>query len=219
MRHGDPIEIYVKKKVKLRIVILSVLLVVLLAFGVYYFSRTTPITNYPSSGTDIIAFGDSLVEGVGSTNGNDFVSRLSQKVGQPIINLGHAGDTTADGIVRINELDNYDPKIVLLLLGGNDHLKKIPISETHKNLALLIENIQARGAIVLLLGVRGGLFNDRFDTEFENLRDTYRTAFVPDVLEGLFGNSQYMSDTVHPNDIGYGIITNRVYPVLIEVLK
>lgn len=206
---------------KLRTIILAVLLVIFIALGIYYFSRNETITNYPSKGTDIIAFGDSLVEGVGSTAGNDFVSLLSDKIGQPIVNFGHAGDTTADGIARarIGQLDNYNPKVVLLLLGGNDHLKKIPVTDTFKNLAVLIENIQAHGAVVLLLGVRGGLFNDRFDTEFESLRDTYNTAFVSDVLEGLFGNMQYMSDTVHPNDIGYRMIADRIYPVLIGVLK
>ncbi len=192
---------------------------VFVALGIYYFSRTAPVTNYPSNGTDIIAFGDSLVEGVGSTNGNDFVSLLSKKIGQPIINLGHAGDTTADGIARLSELDNYNPKVVLLLLGGNDHLKKIPVTDTHKNLSVIIQNIQARGAVVLLLGVRGGLFNDRFDTEFEDLRDIYHTAFVPDVLDGLFGNMQYMSDAIHPNDTGHEMIAERVYPVLMEVIK
>lgn len=187
--------------------------------GTFYFSRSAPITNYPSKGADIIAFGDSLVEGVGSTPGNDFVSLLSRKIGEPIVNLGHAGDTTADGIARIGELDDYDPKVVLLLLGGNDHLKKIPVADTHKNLAILIQNIHARGAVVLLLGVRGGLFNDRFDTEFEDLRDTYHTAYVPDVLDGLFGNAQYMSDPIHPNDSGYGMIAERIYPVLMSISK
>ncbi len=204
---------------KLRTIIFSILLVVLVAFGIYYFSRNDTIANYPSKGADIIAFGDSLVEGLGSTSGNDFVSRLSQKIGQPIINLGRAGDTTVDGLARINQLDEYNPKVVLLLLGGNDHLRKIPIEDTFRNLATLIENIHARGAVVILLGVRGGLFNDKFDTEFENLRVTYHTAFVPDVLGGLFGNDKYMSDTIHPNDIGYGMIAERIYPVLIGVIK
>lgn len=204
---------------RLRTIILAGLLVIFVALGFYYFMRDEKtIINYPSSGTDIIAFGDSLVEGLGSTNGNDFVSRLSQKIVQPIINLGHAGDTTADGLARISQLDEYNPKVVLLLLGGNDHLRKMPIEDTFKNLATLIENIEARGAVVLLLGVRGGLFNDKFDTEFENLRDTYHTAFVTDVLGGLFGNDKYMSDTIHPNDIGYGMIAERIYPVLIGVI-
>ena len=147
------------------------------------------------------------------------MSLLSQKIEQPIVNLGRAGDTTLDGLARIGQLDEYSPKVVLLLLGGNDHLKKIPISETFKNLAALIESLHARGAVVILLGVRGGLFNDRFDTEFEILRDTYHTAFVPDVLDGLFGNDKYMSDTIHPNDIGYKMIADRIYPVLMCVIK
>ena len=205
---------------RLRTVILAILIIFLTAIGIYYFARNeNTITNYPSSGTDIIAFGDSLVEGLGSTSGNDFVSLLSRKIGEPIVNLGNAGDTTADGLARISQLDEYNPKVVLLLLGGNDHLKKIPVVDTFKNLATLIENIHARGAVVLLLGVRGGLFNDKFDTEFEILQENYNTAFVPDVLGGLFGNDKYMSDTIHPNDIGYGMIADRIYPVLIEVLK
>ena len=204
---------------KYRILPFGILVAVLVTLSVFYFLRSEPISNYPSQGTDIIAFGDSLVEGAGSTDGNDFVSVLSRKIGRPIINLGHAGDTTADGIARINQLDTYNPQVVLLLLGGNDYLKKIPVPDTRKNLATLIQNIHARGAIVLLLGVRGGLLMDHFDTEFENVRDTYHTAFVSNVLEGLWGNMQYMSDTLHPNNIGHEIIAERIYPVLVEMIK
>ena len=192
----------------------------IVGYGSYYlFHASKAVTNYPSKGTDIIAFGDSLVEGYGSTSGHDFVSLLSLKIGQPIINLGHSGDTTADGVARINELDKYSPKIVLLLFGGNDRLKNIPTTETHKNLVTLIENIQSRGAIVLLLGIRGGLLSDSLSSEFKDLKDIYNTAFVSDVLDGLFGNDKYMFDQVHPNDEGYQKITDRIYPVLIKLIK
>lgn len=202
--------------------ILCALLILGAGIVIYRLTRfrgVAPIKNYPSLGTDIVAFGDSLVEGVGSTNGNDFVSLLSAKIGEPIINLGHSGDTTQDGISRTNELNNYNPKVVLLLLGGNDHLKQIPVTDTHKNLATLISDFQNRGAIVLLLGVRGGLFNDRFGVEFEDLSTTYHTAFVPDVLSGLFGRPDFMSDAVHPNNVGYARIAERIYPVLAPLLK
>src|SRR3989338_1957466 len=106
----------------------------LLIGAVWYFflysAREVSITNYPSSGTDIIAFGDSLVVGAGATSGNDFVSLLSQKIGQRIINLGVSGDTTANGLARVSEFDQYHPKVVLVLLGGNDHLRKVPIETT-----------------------------------------------------------------------------------------
>lgn len=187
----------------------------------YYFWPKEPvrITNYPSQGTDIVAFGDSLVVGDGSDQGDDFVSLLSQDIGEPIINLGVDGETTAQGLARISALDAYHPKIVLLLLGGNDALQKVSIDETFQNLSEIIQNIQHRGAIVLLLGVQGGLLSDPYASRFQKLAQEYGTAYVSNVLSGLFGNPQYMSDEVHPNDAGYAIIAKRVEPVLQELLQ
>lgn len=192
----------------------------LLVFFVYTFFKEDKIKNYPSTGTDIIAFGDSLIEGVGaSSEENNFISILSKKIGRPIVNLGVSGNTTADGLSRLNELDKYKPKVVVLLLGGNDHLKKVPIEETFTNLGKIIEDIQSRGAVVLLLGVRGSLLSDKFKSEFEEIKDKYETAHVPDVLSGLFADSRYMADAVHPNDAGYIKIADRVYPVLSKILR
>jgi len=201
----------------------KVFLIALLCIGIaiYFFSKSEgAITNYPSSGTDIIAFGDSLVEGVGaSTESRNFVSRLSVMIGRPIINLGVSGNTTEDGLKRLSQLDNYKPKVVLLLLGGNDHLRKVPTGTIFANLGKLIEEIHKRGAVVVLLGVRGNILIDRFDSEFEELRDKYHTAYVEDVLQGLFGIPQYMADSIHPNDLGYEKIAERIEPVLKKVIK
>ena len=157
--------------------------------------------------------------GTGATDGRDFVLLLSGAIGQPVINLGVPGDTTADGLARIGELDAYKPKVVLLLLGGNDYLKRIPQEQTFANLAAIIKDIQSRGAIVLLLGVRGGLFGDYFSSGFEDLRSAYHTAYVPDVMDGLLGDKQYMSDQIHPNDAGYAAIADRITPVLKKLLR
>ncbi|MEK7106950.1 MAG: GDSL-type esterase/lipase family protein, partial [Patescibacteria group bacterium] len=144
---------------------------------------------------------------------------LSKGIGREIVNLGVPGNTTADGLARINELDRYRPKVVLLLLGGNDHLKKLPIETTFGNLGKIIEDIHSRGAVVLLLGVKGNLFGDKFEPEFENLRDKYKTAYVSNVLDGLFRNPKLMEDSIHPNDAGNKIIAERIYPVLVPLLK
>jgi len=199
--------------------LIIILIIVAAVSTVIYFFPKNKIANYPSDGNDIIAYGDSLVQGVGSTNFGDFVSLLSKKIGKPIINLGHSGDTTADGLARIDELDKYKPKVVLLLLGGNDYLKKIPQNETENNLIKMIKNIQARGAIVLLLGVRGGLLNDRFESMYSDLSNKYDTAYVSDILKGLVFDTKYMSDAIHPNNTGYNLIAEKVYPSLIKLLK
>lgn len=201
-------------------IILTLIALFLGAVAYVFWGRAPHVTNYPSKGTDIIAFGDSLVFGTGASSPeNNFVSLLSQKIGKPIVNLGIAGDTTAMGFARIRQLDQYRPKVVLLLLGGNDHLRKVPIETTEANLSKLIQEIQRRGAVVLLLGVRGNAlgFNDPFQPMFERLSEKYHTAYVSDVLSGLFGKSEYMSDAVHPNDAGYAKIAERVYPVLEKV--
>jgi lysophospholipase L1-like esterase len=71
----------------------------------------------------------------------------------------------------------------------------------------------------LLLGVRGGLLKDNFDEDFEILASKYNTAFVSNVLSGLILDKRYMSDEIHPNDMGYEKIAERVYPVLKEIQK
>src|SRR3989344_2237176 len=127
--------------------VIALFAAVLVGLGVYwYFFGVREVRNYPSSGTDIIAFGDSLVAGVGASPGRDFVSLLSQKIGQPIISLGVSGDTTASALARVGELDAYRPKVVIVLFGGNDYLQRVPPAQTFDNLTEIVENVQARCA-------------------------------------------------------------------------
>jgi len=196
--------------------------VIIIAFVwiIFSFLGKEKYTNYPSNGTDIIAFGDSLIEGVGASSSNtNFVSLLSKKIGKPIINLGVSGNTTQDGLDRIKELDKYKPKVVIILFGGNDYLRKVPKETTFKNLSKIIEDIHRRGATVLLLGVRGGILKDNFNTSFNDLHEKYNTAFVSNVLSGLITNTEYMADKIHPNDKGYVIIAEKVHPVLNDIIK
>lgn len=185
----------------------------------YFFAGTYKIKNYPSSGETIIAFGDSLVEGVGATEGNDFVSLLSKRIDTPIINLGHPGDTTAEALLRINEVLSRNPKIVMVLLGGNDFLRRVSKAEMLSNLEHIITTIQNAGAIVILLGVRGGLITDNYESDLKSLAKKTGSAYAPNVLKGLIGNPKYMSDSIHPNDVGYAIIAEHIYPILLKVLK
>lgn len=194
--------------------------VLLLIFSYFVFAREDKIKNYPSQGRDIVAFGDSLIYGVGaSSSETNFISLLSKKINKSIINLGVSGNTTSQGLSRIDELDRYNPKVVILLLGGNDYLQKVPIDTTFSNLEKIINSIQSRGSTVLLLGVRGGLITDKFEDRFEDLAEKTGSAYVPDVLDGLFGNSKFMSDSVHPNDLGYSKIYAKVYPELSKLIK
>lgn len=175
---------------------------------------------YPRSGEHIIAFGDSLVEGAGASPGNDFVSLLSQRLGVPIVNAGRSGDTTASALLRFeSDVLSQNPKIVILLLGGNDAIRRIPPGETMQNLGMMIDWIHRRGAAALLVGVRGGLFIDDFKKGFRNLEKKKGVFYVPDVIDDVFGHPDFMYDGIHPNDAGYAIMADRIEPVLREMLK
>lgn len=197
-------------------VIVVVIVGILLAGTVFLFTRKEKHMK-PES---IVAFGDSLMYGIGSTKGNDFVTLLSEKIGMPIVNMGIPGDTTADGVRRVDEALTIKPGVVILLLGGNDALQNVSTTETFNNLRILIEKFESEGAKVLLLGVRGrGVVQDPYKTFFEELAKEKGVALVPNVLSGLLGDSKYMSDAVHPNDEGYAKIAEKVLPHLIKLLQ
>jgi acyl-CoA thioesterase I len=202
-------------KITWTVIIVGLALVVFFVFK----SGQGPITNINSTGSTIIAFGDSLVRGVGSTPDNDFVSLLSKKTGEPIINLGVSGDTTQSALARIDMLWQHQPKIVIVLLGGNDYLRRVPIEETFQNLNAIIDAIHARGSAVLLLGVRGGLLRDTYNDRFEEFARAKKVGFVPNVLDDIIGDKTLMSDTIHPNDTGYKKIADKVSPVLEKMLE
>ncbi len=185
----------------------------------FLFGSSPEIVNYPPKDDTIAAFGDSLVSGVGSTKENDFVSLLSQKLETPILNLGVSGNTTSQGLARIQKVIAEDPGTVILLLGGNDYLQKIPREQTFGNLRTIITELQKQGAMVVLLGVRGGVLRDSYENEFELLAEETGSLYVSDVLGGLIGNMTYMSDAIHPNDKGYAYIAERVFEVLKDYRK
>lgn len=198
------------------LIILCVLLLCILAY--FLLRDNTRIINYPPKEGPIVAFGDSLVRGVGSPETEGFMLTLSSKIGESIINKGVPGNTTTDGLARIDTVLESNPRIVLVLLGGNDRLRQIPTEQTLTNVRLIISKIQESGAVVVLLGVRGNLLTGRFDEELEKLAHEMGTVFVPNVLDGIFGNQQLMFDSVHPNRDGYMLIAEKVYKEIASVL-
>ena len=190
---------------------LSIVSVVLLYL---FFRGTDTITNYPPKNETIVAFGDSLVYGYGATTGNDFVSVLGRKIGRPIINLGVSGNTTADGVVRMEEVYAHAPGIVLLLLGGNDTLRRVPVSTTEANMRTLIQGFIEAGSVVVCIGVRGRVFNSDREAMYERVAKEYGAVYVPDILDGVLLKPERMFDGIHPNDVGYALIADRLYDVL-----
>lgn len=186
----------------------------------WYFLRDWPIKNYPSTKSGpVLMFGDSLVEGVGATAGNTLPEQLGKSIGISILNYGVSGDTTRDGLARLGPALKENPKVAIILLGGNDFLKKIPREETFQNLEKIVVAFQAQGSITVVVGVRSGIVSGGADEEYEALAKKTGSIYVSDVLSGVFAHSDLMSDTLHPNDRGYQQIAERLTPLLSKYLK
>lgn len=187
---------------------------------VWYFFSDTPIKNYPSTSTGpVLMFGDSLVEGVGASVGQTLPDQLGRLLKVPVLNYGVSGDTTRDALLRLNQAVTEKPKVAIILLGGNDFLKKIPRAETFANLEKIVSAFQAQGAIVAVLGVRSGIVSGGADAEYEDVAKRTGSIYMSDVLSGLFGHPDLMSDALHPNDRGYAMIATRLAPILAKRLK
>lgn len=201
------------------LVILGVILVGVLIY--WFFGRNdTHIKNFPAKKSGpVVLFGDSLAEGVGSTQKGDMASLLTVALNEPVLNYGMAGDTTALGLSRLDQVLTSNPRLVIVLLGGNDFLQKIDRATTARNLESIITQLQDQGAIVLLLGVRSGIVGGGADKLYEDLAERTGSAYEEDVLKGVFGNPSLMSDAIHPNDAGYAKIVDRLLPLVKKLLQ
>jgi len=199
--------------------LLSVCLV-LVCFNSCGGDRFDSIRNLRSAGESIVCFGDSLTEGVGAGSGEDYPSELSRRLVFPVINAGRRGDTTAQALERLGDaVLSKNPRLVIILLGGNDFLRQVPPQETRKNLQEIIRRIQETGAMVTIAGLRLGLFTDEYSSLFEEVARQTGTLYVPQVLKGVLNDAALRSDPIHPNGAGYRLIAERIAEKITPLLR
>jgi lysophospholipase L1-like esterase len=174
----------------------------------------------PTAGDRVIAFGDSLIQGVGASPGRDLVSVLSRRLNVPIVNAGQSGDTTRAALARLDRaVLSRRPRVVLVLIGGNDILRRVPRQEMFENLETIVSRIRARGAAVVLASVEIGFFTRSDSVAYDALAARTSAALVPDILGGVWGRRNLMSDGIHPNDRGYEVMADRIEPVLRDLVR
>jgi len=185
------------------------------AVGVWALRSSEPTAARPTSGQGIVAFGDSLIEGRGAPPGEDAVSVLARRLNVRITNAGHSGDTTGAALARLDDdVISFNPRVVIVLLGGNDYLKRVPAEETFANLERIVTRIRQQGAAVILVGVGVGVMTDPYRARYEALARQTSAGLVPDILGGIVGHPGLMADSVHPNGRGYAMVADRIEPAL-----
>ncbi|MDB6052880.1 MAG: Lipolytic protein family [Verrucomicrobiales bacterium] len=199
--------------------VLILLGVIAIAVAVYFFFSREHWTNYPAKNAGPwVAFGDSLTAGFGADQGHDYPTILGQRLSVKMVNKGVPGETSADGLARIGQVKELHPRVVLVCFGGNDTLNHVPFDTTFSNIGQIIDQLQADGAFVVLVGVPSASIRDKYEKRFKSLAKEKQTLFIPDILKGVLGTPNLMSDYVHPNDEGYKKIAERFDDLLLPYL-
>ena len=178
------------------------------------------IRNLRSSGEAIICLGDSLTEGVGAGSGEDYPSVLSREIGAAVINAGQRGDTIDQALARLSDaVLSKNPRLVIVFLGGNDFLRQRPRTESRRNLAEIVRRVQAQGAMVVIAGMKLGLFTDEFAAIYEDTAKELGALYIPQVTKGILSDANLKSDPIHPNGAGYRLIAERIAAKIKPLLR
>jgi lysophospholipase L1-like esterase len=170
------------------------------------------IKNQDSKGKNIICFGDSITFGYGVQPGEDYPSALAKIVSYPVINMGIDGDTSIEALKRLkSDVLDREPLLVLVEFCGNDFLRKIPNEVTINNVREMVEQIQARGAMVAIVDISAGMFLSEYRAAFRKLAKEKKALFIPGILSGIITNPSMKSDFLHPNDKGYRMIADKIH--------
>jgi lysophospholipase L1-like esterase len=197
----------------------AAVIVVLVAWMLWP-SRYDDVANLDSRGTAIVAFGDSLTAGVGATAADNYVTKLSAALGEPVVNAGVSGDTTDAALARLErDVLLHDPRIVIVGLGGNDYLQSVPIAKTEENLRAIVRGIHDAGAMVVLLAFQFPSLNVNYAAMYERVAEDERCLLIEDVLDGILADPALRSDPIHPNAKGYAILAERVADPVAQLIE
>ena len=171
----------------------------------------------------LTALGTSLTQGYGLPPGTEFTVQLqaalrAQKLDVTVVNAGVSGDTSADGLSRLDWALADHPDAVILELGSNDMLRGLPPAQTEKNLRAILVKLKAAHVPVLLCGMMaqrnlGADYVKQFDAIYPKLAKETGVLFHPFILDGVALNPKLnQNDGMHPNPAGVKVIVGRILP-------
>ena len=178
----------------------------------------------------IVVLGDSLSSGYGLPLGQSWVSLLQGRLqaegyGYEVVNASIPGDTSSGGLARLPSLlETYDPRIVIIELGGNDGLRGQPVQNLRANLTKIVELTRAHGAAPILTGIQippnyGPTYTSMLSQLYPDLAAELGIPLVGFLMQDVALNKALMqSDGLHPNAHGSEVMLDNVWAVLLDLL-
>ena len=177
----------------------------------------------------IVALGDSLTAGFRLPPSAAFPVKLEKALrarghAVQVANAGVSGDTTKGGLQRLEWAVPAGTDLVIVELGANDALRGLPPEATKTNLDAIISQLKAKGATVLLAGMKsprnwGDDYVARFEAIYPSLAQKHAVPLYPFFLEGIATRPDLnLDDGLHPNEQGVDKIVEGILPAVEQAI-
>lgn len=195
--------------------------------------RNTPASSarqeQPAFTGTIVAVGDSLTAGYGIKEEDAYPARLEKKLREAgyrwrVINAGISGETSSGTRSRITWVLKLKPDVVILETGANDGLRGIDPQVTKNNIDETVRILKENKVTVILAGMRmvsnlGRDYTAAFAAIYPAVARKHGLILVPFFLAGVAGEpSLNQGDGIHPVAEGYRIVTDTLYPYVLQAL-
>jgi acyl-CoA thioesterase-1 len=178
----------------------------------------------------VVCFGDSLTAGYGAETGKSYPDYLQADLDAKgyhyrVVNAGISGNTTKDGVERLNTIVAMKPAVVVVEFGGNDGLRGLRIEDSRANMDKIVGTLKSSGIKVVLAGITlppdyGPDYIKQFDETYTLLAKKYNVPLLPFLLQGVFGVDGMMQrDATHATAKGNEVVAKNVLPLVVPLLK
>ena len=176
------------------------------------------VPNLNSPGRTIVCLGDSITAGVGSGPGEAYPELLAARLGTEVVNAGVSGETAAEGLARVDQVLAEDPWLVVVELGGNDLLRRVPPEQTEQSLRAILDRLVAARVVPVLVELDAP-FGGRYLEIYERLGDEYHVPVVEDAVGEILRDRALKSDTIHPNAQGQKVLAEAIAEEIEPLIK
>ena len=175
----------------------------------------------------LVALGDSITAGLGLKPGDTYVDHLqialrAKGLDVEIANAGVSGDTSSDGLDRVDWSVPDGTDGVILALGANDMLRGIDPAVTVKALTEIVTKLKAHKVEVLLVGMLapanlGEAYRVTFNRIFPDLAAKQGLDLYPFLLQGVARRADLnQDDGIHPNAKGAAVLAKAMLPAVLQ---
>lgn len=178
----------------------------------------------------IACFGDSLTAGYGVDVDSSYPANLQRDLDAAgyhyrVVNVGISGETTKDGLGRVDRVLALKPAIVVLEFGGNDGLRGVPVASSRANLDAMLARLTSSGTHVAMAGITlppqyTAPYIRQFNETYTVLAKKYSVPLLPFLLLNVYGvPGSIQADGIHPTAQGCVQVAKNVMGLIKPLLK